>query len=961
VTEQRWRQVEQLYHAALERDAAGRAAFVREACGGDEELRQEVESLLAHDPGAEQLLETPALDVAAEMWAEAPLQTLVGRQIGYYQIVSLLGAGGMGEVYQARDIKLMRDVAIKVLPAAFVHHAERLPRFQREARMLAALNHPNIATIYGLEESGGMHYLVMELVQGATLAERIGKGPLPVKEALALAGQIAEALDAAHDRGVIHRDLKPANVKVTPEGRVKVLDFGLARAFARDGGQDVSEPTLTIATQAGRILGTPAYMSPEQARGRTVDKRTDIWAFGCVLYEMLTGEKLFQGTDVTETLAAVLKQEPDWNRVPAQVRKLMRRCLEKDPAKRLRGIGDAMELVEDAPAPSSDAAKPSRFGVIGWIAAGVLLVVAVVAAWLAYRGSRPAELKPLVRLEMDVGGDLRSSMGLGVGAVLSPDGTRLAYVAWDRLFTRRLDQSTATELAGTQGGYDPFFSPDGKWVGFFSGGGLKKIPVEGGAPMTLWNASSIGAGGAWGEDGNIIAALGLAGPLSRIPSAGGQPMPATQLSAGEVTHRFPQVLPGGKAVLYTAHTGVSGWDGATIEAMSFADHRVKTLQRGGTFARYVAASRGGGYLIYVNNATLFAAPFDPNVLELRGASVPVLERVPYVPAFGTAQLDISGAPGSGTLIYRSGGAGTNQLSTVQWLDPAGRAQPLLGKPGPYYTPRLSPDGRRLALTVREGSSVDIWIYDPQRDTMTRLTFGGSNQNPAWSPDGRYVVFEGGGGMYWARSDGASTPQQLTQFKGRQIPYSFTPDGAQLAYFTVGAGGNGLYTVPMKATGDGISAGTSEAFSKDSNVRRHPTFSPDGRWMAYSSNESGAYEIYVRAFPDKVGKWQISNAGGMYPAWSRNGHELFYRNDENRLMVAAYTAKGDSFNADKPRLYAQQQIPDPGFPGTTYDVGPDGRVAAIIRAGRAESEQSQDRLIFLENFLDELRRKVPANK
>ena len=389
---------------------------------------------------------------------------------------------------------------------------------------------------------------------------------------------------------------------------------------------------------------------------------------------------------------------------------------------------------------------------------------------------------------------------------------------------------------------------------------------------------------------------------------------------------------------------------------------MKTLQRGGTFGRYVAVSKSAGYLTYVNNGTLFAAPFDPNALELRGAPVPVLDRVAYSPVWGSARVDISAAPGAGTLIYRSGGVGGSKLTTVQWLDSAGKLQPLLAKPGAYTTPRLSPDGRRLALTVREGSNGDIWVYEPQRDTMTRLTFNGSSQNPAWSPDGRYIAYEGNGGMFWTRSDGAAMEQPLTHSNSRQIPYSFTPDGSRLAFFapTPTTGGSALMTVPVKTTGDGLSAGMPEPFLVGGGFR-HPALSPDGHWIAYSSRESGSYEIYVRAFPDKGGRLQISNSGGVHPAWSRNGHQLFYRNAENRLMAAAYTVKGDSFFPDKPRLWAQQQIPEPGFNGTTYDVGPDGRVAAVIQVEAAEGDQAQNRLIFLENFVDELRRRVPVNK
>jgi Tol biopolymer transport system component len=890
-----------------------------------------------------------------------------GTELGTHEILALIGVGGMGEVYKAHDTKLRRDVAIKVLPESFARDADRLARFRREAQLLASLNHPNIATIYNIEDSNDTTYLVMELVPGETLAERIKRdGAVPVEESLTIAKQIAEALEAAHEKGIIHRDLKPANVKVTPEGKVNVLDFGLAKAFAGDTStEDIgNSPTLSMAaTMQGVILGTAAYMSPEQAKGKEVDKRTDIFAFGAVLYELLTGKPAFHGDDVTDILGAVLRMEPDWNRLPAavpqKIRDLLRRCLQKDRRQRFHDAGDVRIEIEEAIAAPKDSAVTQAAPVSTskplLAVAAVLAVLLGVASWGWWRSTRPIEqvLRPLVRLDVDVGPDVSLGSLAGADAIISPDGTRMVYVSQGRLFTRRLDQPNATELAGTQGAYEPFFSPDGQWVAFFTVGNLKKISVEGGSAITLCDAN-FGAGGSWGEDGNIIAALSTTSGLSRIPSAGGPPTPVTDVQAGEATHRWPQVLPGGKAVLFTAGIG----DTANIEVMSLADHSTKTLVRGGTFGRYLPS----GQLVYVNRGTLFAVPFDVDRLEVRGTPAPVLDQVNYNATAGSAQLDFSQA---GTLIYRSGGAGGGLL-TVAWLDGAGKTQPLLAKPGVYARPSISPDGQRLAIEVTEGSGTDIWLYDWQRDTMTRLTFTGIAYNPLWSPDGRYMAFRtAGGGMSVIRSDGSGKPQSLNQSKNLQVPWSFTPDGKRLAFLEQDSKtGYDLWTVPLESDSAGLRAGKPEVFLQTPADERTPAFSPDGRWMAYVSDESGTYQVYVRAFPDKGGKWQISNSGGMYPMWSRTGHELFFEALDNHIMAAAYTEKGDSFVADKPRVWSEKRLALVGSIGAVknVDLAPDGkRVVALMPVETAEGQKVQTHVIFLENFFDEVRRKVAVNK
>jgi Tol biopolymer transport system component len=890
-----------------------------------------------------------------------------GTKLGTYEVRSAIGAGGMGEVYQAHDTKLGRDVAIKVLPEAFAHDPERLARFQREAKMLAALNHPNIATIYGIEQSGGTSYLVMELVSGETLQERVKRdGVVPIEEALAIAKQIAEALEAAHEKGIIHRDLKPANVKVTPEGKVKVLDFGLAKAFEGDTStEDMgNSPTLSMAaTMQGVILGTAAYMSPEQAKAKAVDKRTDIWAFGAVLFELLTGKAAFHGEDVTDILAAVVMKEPAFDALPrntpASVRVLLQRCLRKDKRQRLADATGLRIEIEDAIAAPKDSgaqqAAPVSTSKLTWAVSAVaaaLAIIAVAALFGWWRSARPVE-HPLARLDVDLGPDVSLGSPLGTDTIISPDGTRLVYVSQGRLFTRRLDQLNATGLEGTQGAYAPFFSPDGQWVAFFTTGKLQKISVEGGSAITLCNAA-YGRGGSWGEDGNIIAMLGINGGLSRIPSAGGPPTPVTNLQSGEATHRWPQILPGGKAVLFTASTSGVGFDGANIEVMSLADHRMKMLVRGGTFGRYLPS----GHLIYMNRGTLFAVPFDVDRLEVRGTPSPVLDQVGFNAGQGSAQLDFSQ---NGTLIYRSGGAG-GTLLTVAWLDGSGKGQPLLAKPGIYVNPSLSPDGQRLAVDVAEGSGTDMWVYDWQRDTMMRLTFTGSAR-PVWSPDGRYIAFQAPGeGLSVIRSDGSGKPQPLTQSNNFQVPWSFAPDGKRLAFFELSSGtGYDLWTVPLESDSAGLRAGKPEVFLQTPATELAPSFSPDGRWMAYYSNESGTFQVYVRAFPDNGGKWQISNSGGWLPMWSRNGRELFFETLDRHIMVAAFSVKGDSFVADKPRTWSEKQLGDAAG-RKNVDLAPDGkRIVALMPVETAEAQKAQSHVIFLENFFDELRRKVPVGK
>jgi Tol biopolymer transport system component/predicted Ser/Thr protein kinase len=859
-----------------------------------------------------------------------------GTGLGPYEILAPLGAGGMGEVYRARDTRLDRIVAIKVAKEQFSE------RFEREARAVAALNHPHICQLYDV----GPNYLVMELVEGTPL-----KGPLALDKAIEYAGQILDALDAAHKKGITHRDLKPANILVTKQG-IKLLDFGLAKQTAPLNEADVTRAL----TGQGQILGTLQYMSPEQLQGKEVDARSDLFSFGCVLYEMLTGKRAFEGSNPASVIAAILEREPAPLEVARPLDRVVRRSLAKDPDQRFQTARDLKAALSWVLEQTPQASSPSRSR-LAWLTAA-LAIIAIIAGAGWWRATLQVEqpLKPLVRLDVDLGPDVSLGSDTGGDIIISADGTRLAYVSHNRLFTRQLDQAKATELAGTEGAYAPFFSPDGRWIAFFAPGRLKKISVEGGAAIPLSDCPGTARGGSWGDGGEIIAALTGTGGLSRIPANGGVPVAVTERDRqhGEITHRWPQILPGGNAVLFTAHTAAGGFDGANVEVMSLADHRRKTLQRGGTYGRYLPS----GHLIYINQGTLFAVPFDVGRLVPRGTPAPVLQQVAYSAQVGSAQLAFSQ---TGTLVYRSGGnAG---LVTVQWLDGTGRTQTLLAKPGSYSRPRLSADGKRLALNVSEGSNQDLWVYELQRDHQRQLTFGLSTLLPIWSPDGRYIVFQGPGGMFWTRADGVGKPQALTQSKDLQFPYSFTHDGKRLAYADLNpATGYDIWTVPIDSGSAGLRAGDPQPFLQTPSDEQHPSFSPDGRWMAYASNDSGTYQVYVRAFPDNGGKWPVSNDGGAQPMWSRASRELFFRSSDNQIMVAGYTVEGDSFVPDKPRAWSEKRTANVGSVTPTADLALDGkRIAAIMSSERPEDQQARNHVIFLENFFDEVRRRAPVSK
>jgi eukaryotic-like serine/threonine-protein kinase len=886
-----------------------------------------------------------------------------GTRLGPYEILTAIGAGGMGEVYRARDTKLARDVAIKVLPANFVNDPERLSRFQREARMLAALNHPNIATIYGLEQSDGVTCLVMELVPGQTLAERVKAGPLPIEEVLKIAIQIAEALEAAHEKQIIHRDLKPANVKVTPEDKVKVLDFGLAKAFAGDATtEDIgNSPTLSAAaTMQGVILGTASYMSPEQAKGKQVNKGTDIWAFGCVLYELLTGKRAFHGETTTEILAAVLREEPDWQALPAstpvKIRELLGRCLQKDLRHRLHDAADARIEIEEAlaaPSKEQSAAVAKGIRALGrrelMIGAGTLLSGAAIAS-LATWNLKPSSPQPVTRTVINLPpGQQLAGLDSGPALALTPDGTQLAYVARQsgvqQLYLRALNSLESKPIPGTEGAVSPFFSPDSQWVGFFAGGKLKKVSVNGGAALTLGDAT-IPLGASWGSRAMIAFIPTTAGALQQVSEEGGTSRQLTRLDKAEVNQRWPEFLPGGKAILFAAGPTTTNWNNAQVAVESVGAGERRNLIQGATQPRY-APSR---HLVYAQAGNLMAVPFDPQRLAVTGTAVPVVEGVQQSPVSGAAQYSIST---TGSLAYVAGDIQSAQKRLV-WVSRNGTEQPVAAPARAYTFPRLSPDGRRVAVAIEERGT-QTWLYDLSRETLTRFTFeGDTNYDPVWTPDGKRIAFqsnkEGRPNLFWQLADGSGGLERLGTSEYLQGPSSLSADGQLLAFVEINPiTGYDIWVLRM-------SDRKAQPFLQTPFLESAPHFSPDGRWLAYVSDESGHREIYVQPYPGPGGKWQISTDGGGEPVWNPNGRELFYRSGDKMMAVDITTQPG--FAAGKPRMLFEGPYQPTPATFSNYDISSDGQRFLMLKpAEQGQTAPTQINVVL--NWFEELKRRVPT--
>jgi eukaryotic-like serine/threonine-protein kinase len=962
VTPERWRQIETVFHAARDRAAGDRVAFLDQACAGDSALRREVDSLL--DQADDTLLRD---GLASFVMAHTPGRH-AGRTIGPYVLGPLLGAGGMGEVYRAHDATLGRDVAVKILPDAVSVHPDRLARFEREARILAALNHPHIGAIYGVEESGratgsepALRALILELVDGVTLKARLERGAIPGDEALGLARQIAAALEAAHQKGIVHRDLKPANITITAEGVVKVLDFGLAKVG--DSGSGPAAPP-SLVTREGVVLGTLAYMSPEQARGHAVDKRTDIWAFGCVLYEMLTGVLPFAGESAADVLGAITKSEPDWSPLPPdtpdRVRILLRRCLTKDLDRRLHDIADArieIEEARDARGPVNVGPPELRSSHPAWRAAlsvtgGLAVALITLAVWSGWAPATPERRIPArVSIALPAGVSLAvGPRGRDSSVAVSPDGQRIVYAAAapggpTELYERRLTETMSTPIPGTSHGMNPFFSPDGVWLGFWAEGMLKRVPVQGGPVLTVTGAVRL-RGAALGPDGTMLVAPMAPSGLWRFGAESGSPARVTTPGPDEISHRWPQFLPDGRSILYTVWND-TGVDGAHVVVQPLDGRPPSTLVVGGSYPRVVPLDSHRAYLVYARAEGLMAAPFDLRRLQLTAPAMPVLDGV-LTNLSGAAHFSVSSG---GMLAYIPGDVlGLDE--TLLWIDRTGAATEIGAVPGISFHYRLSPDGRRIVRYNVRGPDRDLWIDDLDfRAAPIRLTAGGLHSDPVWTPDGQGVIYAAGrptANLFWRPADGRGDEERLTTSDRFHTPGSVSRDGAILAYVEHDpAGRSDIWLLPFRAPRP------PRLFLGTPFDERNPMISPDGRWLAYESDVSGQFEIYLASFPDGDRHIPVSKDGGFAPLWSADARELYFRTSppeegDGQMMAVPIDGTTNRVVGPPRALFA-------GAYRGVGDVAPDGRFLLLKRM----SQQSPSRVIELVfNWHDELQAKVP---
>ena len=860
----------------------------------------------------------------------------------------------MGEVYKARDTRLDRIVAIKVLPTHLADRSELRERFEREARTIASLNHPHICVLHDIGQQDGIDYLVMEYLEGETLAQRLQKGALPLEQVLQFAIEISDALDKAHRKGVTHRDLKPGNIMLTKSG-TKLLDFGLAKLKQEvaPATPESQLPTMKSAVTAeGTILGTLQYMAPEQVEAKEVDARTDIFAFGAVVYEMATGKKAFEGKTSASVMAAILKDEPPAMSslqpvTPPMLDRVVKKCLAKEPDKRWQAASDLCEELKwigESGAETSKAAlrevKPPAWRQA--VVLGLAVLVAVAITGLAVWNLRSSP-KPVTRTVITLPPGDRLVGPDQTALALSLDGKQLAYAAIrgtaSQIYLRAMDSLESRPVPGTEGASSPFFSPDGQWIGFSAGGKLKKVSVSGGAAVTLGDAGN-GFGGSWGSQGTIVFAPG--GSLLQVPDAGGAPQPLTRVEKGENNHDWPEFLPGGKAVLF--NTGNSAAD-LQVAVQSLATGQRRNLV-GGTQPRYAAS----GHLIYAQGTTLMAVPFDPQRLEIKGTPVPVVEGVEYSAAFANSQYSVSE---TGSLAYISGGSQANQRRMV-WVNRNGAEQPLSAPPQPYEIVRVSPDGRRVAVELGE----QLWLYDLARDTLTRFTFEGTrNQNPVWTPDGKRIAFfsnkEVIANLFWQLADGSGGLERLSTSQHVQIPKSWSPDGQLLAFDELNP--KTQYDIWVLQ----MSGHKAQPFLQTPFNEGGATFSPDGHWLAYVSNESGRPEVYVQPYPGPGGKWQISTEGGTEPTWNHNGKELFYRSGNKMMALDVATQPG--LIAGKPRMLFEGQYFANEWPqvSTVYDVSTDGQRFLMVKAAEQASSARQINVVL--NWFEELKQKVPTGK
>jgi serine/threonine protein kinase/Tol biopolymer transport system component len=965
---ERWQQIEKLYNSALELDPSQREEFLEKACPTDESIRKEVRRLLKHQNEAEGFIESPAMEVLIGTEAKDS-SSLLGRKLGSYRITSEIGRGGMGEVYQAKDQKLGRDVAIKVLPEEFSKDAERIARFKREAKLLASLNHPNIAIIYGFEESKDIHFLVLELVGGKTLADRLKHGPIPVEESLKLALQISEALEAAHEKGVIHRDLKPANIKVTPEGKVKILDFGLAKAFAGHQEELILSDSPTVsaaATRQGVLLGTAAYMSPEQAKSRAVDKRTDIWAFGAVLYEMLTGQAAFQGENVIEILASVIKGTIKLDLVPvtihSRVREVLTRCVHKDLKARYQDIGDVRYEIEQASADSTAlsmwsnkaAATPIKLRtMLLW--ASITIILSIISITTIWELKTPISSDEVIKLAYPLPADQQLAHPYEQDIAISPDGKQFVYRTDDGFYLRQMKEMNADLIPKTAGGMRPFFSHDGKWIGYWSRaeGKLMKVNLSEGTRSPLCSTSEpLGAN--WGADGTIVFSSFFSpdnSSIMRIPEKGGNLETIIELDGPVIA---PQILPNGESILYT-----SGQPYTAI-VLSLESRQRKELFKG-LGARYLPT----GHIVYAIENKIIARSYDLETFEF-GDPVCLVENVLY--AGGSTQYAISSA---GTLIYLPETASSAESSqrTLVWDDRYGNEEPLKVESGDYRGLRISPDGNRVALSIGDNGSQDIHILDLIHGFPKKITSGTEyDLFPLWSFDSKRIYYSSNrnntaGAIYCKAASGTGEAERLS-FPGNQYlyPVSWSHNGKNMILLKYLA----LDRFDISILSMEEPHELKPLLHDDKHNEFQPQISPDGRWIAYVSTEEGLEDIYIRSFPeiDKV-KEKFSTKGGLCPLWSKDGQELFYRKGNSVIAVVIETAPtlrpGESeelFSGP----YVSPIIKGGEISSNPWDIHPDNqRFLMIKEAGAAASGAAGPRKInIILNWFEELKQRIPVN-
>ncbi|MGB2663038.1 MAG: protein kinase [Candidatus Acidiferrum sp.] len=893
-----------------------------------------------------------------------------GVRLGPYEIQDALGAGGMGEVYRARDTRLERTVAIKILPAQFSADPVRKQRFEREAKTISSLNHPHICVLHDIGNQDGVDYLVMECVEGETLAKRLEKGPLPLEQVLKYGAQIADALDKAHRSGIVHRDLKPGNIMLTPTG-MKLLDFGLAKPampMTTLATLTATAPKQSPVTQEGTIVGTFEYMSPEQVEGKEVDCRSDIFSLGAVLYEMLTGRKAFQGKSQLSVASAILDKEPEpissvKPLTPPALDHAVRRCLAKDPEERWQAARDlALELKWIAESSSQTTLTSNTPGhtlrtrwkrTVAWcVGSFILAAVATSAVWNWNRApSLPPRTISRFTITLPPG---RQLAGLDGGPVvaLSPDGIRLAYVARQGagaqlLYLRPMDGLEAQAIPGTEDAVGPFFSPDGQWLGFFAGNKLKKISVNGGPAQTLGDVP-MGRGASWSDQGVIALSPTNNSSLRQMPDAGGSSQPLTRFNKGEIAHRWPDFMPGGKELLFAAAVTNFNWNHAQLAIQSLATGERRNLIPGATQPRFASS----GHLIYAQGANLMAAPFDSQRLSVMGAGVPVVEGVLASTTTGAAQYSISA---TGSLAYVPGSVVSAQCGLV-WVSRNGTEQPISAPVRAYISPRISPEGGRVAVVIREQES-QIWLYDLIRGTLTRLTFEGSlSLSGVWSPEGKRLAIQsnknGPLNIYLQPADGSSGLEQLITSDFLQFPTSWSRDGQLLAFGEINP--NSGYDIWVLRLSDR----KAQPFLQTPFNESVPQFSPDGHWLSYVSDESGRWEIYVQPYPGPGGKWQISTDGGMEPVWNPNGREIFYRKGDKMMAVDISTQP--SFSAGKPRILFEGRYERTPATGPNYDVSPDGQRFLMLKSSEQEVAAPTQINVVL-NWFEELKRRVPAEK